>query len=208
MTSGKFITIEGIEGAGKSTAIEALCTYLGTQNREVVRTREPGGTVIGEAIRQLLLSPDMPSMHEDTELLLMFAARAEHVNKVIRPALMAGKWVVCDRFTDASYAYQGAGRGINKSRIVILEQWVLADLRPDLTLLLDVDVATGLSRAEDRGDRDRFEQEAQSFFAKIRQAYLSLAHSEPERFRIIDAGASAQNVSDQIVVSVESIMFT
>lgn len=203
MTNGKFITIEGIEGAGKSTAIDALCTYLGKQDLKVVRTREPGGTGIGEVIRKLLLSPDAPSMHEDTELLLMFAARAEHVNKIIRPALMEGQWVVCDRFTDASYAYQGAGRGIDKSRIAALQQWVLADLRPDLTLLLDIDVATGLSRARERGGRDRFEQEALSFFTTIRQEYLQLAHSEPERFRVINARVSPQKVSAQIMASVE-----
>jgi dTMP kinase len=203
---GKFITIEGIEGAGKSTAIETLCTYLGERDLKVVNTREPGGTSIGEAIRRLLLSIDNPPMHEDTELLLMFAARAEHVNRVIRPSLMDGKWVVCDRFTDASYAYQGAGRGIVKSRIAALEQWVLTDLRPDLTLLLDVDVKTGISRARHRGKQDRFEQEALNFFEKIRQAYLERARCEPERFHIIDACAAPDRVSTQILVAIESLL--
>jgi dTMP kinase len=203
---GRFISIEGIEGAGKSTAIDALCALLERHDVSVVRTREPGGTAIGEAIRQLLLSTELPSMHVDTELLLMFAARAEHINKLIYPALWDGKWVVCDRFTDATYAYQGAGRGIDKARIAVLEQWVLADLRPDLTLLLDVDVATGLSRIKMRGEGDRFEQEARTFFVKIRNEYLNLARSEPERFHIIDATVTPDRVSAQIGVAVEGLL--
>ncbi len=206
MDRGKFITVEGIEGAGKSTAIGALCAYLEQLDLKVVRTREPGGTTIGEAIRQLLLSTDLPSMHVDTELLLMFAARAEHVNKVIRPALWDGKWVVCDRFTDATYAYQGAGRGIARTRIAVLEQWVLDDLSPDLTLLLDVDVATGLSRAKGRGDGDRFEQETLTFFDKIRNEYLNLAHSDPDRFQVIDAAAAPEKVSAQIKAAIEEFL--
>ena len=206
MVRGRFITIEGIEGAGKSTAMKSLCNYLEKHDLNVVRTREPGGTVIGEAIRGLLLSTELPSMHVDTELLLMFAARAEHVNKIIRPALCDGKWVVCDRFTDATYAYQGAGRGISRTRIAELEQWVLADLRPDLTLLLDVDVTTGLSRAKQRGDRDRFEHEALNFFDKIRVEYLSLAHREPNRFRVIDGTSAPEKVRAQLGAVVEGLL--
>lgn len=204
--SGRFITIEGTEGAGKSTAIGALCGYLEGQGGVVVRTREPGGTVVGEAIRGVLLSQDLPAMHADTELLLMFAARAEHLQKVIHPALNRGEWVVCDRFTDATYAYQGAGRGILASRIGLLEGWTQGNFRPDVTLLLDVDVATGLSRTKMRGAADRFEQEALNFFDQVRQAYLDMAAREPNRFYVIDASGTPDQINAQIIAVMEQLI--
>ncbi|MEN8129427.1 MAG: dTMP kinase [Pseudomonadota bacterium] len=204
--SGRFITIEGTEGAGKSTAIGALCGYLESQSRVVVRTREPGGTVVGEAIRRVLLSQDLPAMHADTELLLMFAARAEHLQKVIHPALNRGEWVVCDRFTDATYAYQGAGRGIPASRIGLLESWAQGDFRPDVTLLLDIDVETGLSRTKIRGAGDRFEQETLKFFDEVRQAYLDMAAREPNRFYVIDAAGTPEQINTQIIAGMEKLI--
>jgi len=162
--TGKFITIEGSEGVGKSSNIAFIENYLLDAGKDVLLTREPGGTELGEAIRNLLLDAKNTAMCSDTELLLMFAARAQHLDEVIRPALAAGKWVICDRFTDATYAYQGGGRGIPDSRIAILEQWVQNDLQPDLTLLLDMPVAAGLERAGKRSAPDRFEQEKLAFF--------------------------------------------
>jgi len=198
MVRNRFISIEGIEGAGKSSVIEGLCTYLEQRGQKVVRTREPGGSDVGEAIRRLLLSPELPPMHVDTELLLMFAARAEHIHKIIRPALHRGEWVVCDRFTDASYAYQGGGRGISAGRIRMLEDWVQNGLRPDLTLLLDIDASTGLLRVRSRGLKDRIEREDLEFFDRVRQAYLQMAIHEPERFYTIDAGETPDQVDVQI----------
>jgi dTMP kinase len=198
MVSNRFISIEGIEGAGKSSVIEGLCTYLEQRKQKVVRTREPGGSTVGEAIRRLLLTPELPAMHVDTELLLMFAARAEHIHKVIRPALHRGEWVVCDRFTDASYAYQGGGRGIAADRIRMLEDWVQSGLRPDLTLLLDIDPGTGMLRVQSRGSEDRIEQEDLTFFDKVRQAYLQMAINEPERFCTIDASGTPDQVDVQV----------
>lgn len=203
---GRFISIEGIEGAGKSTAIGVLCAYLESQGRAVVHTREPGGTVVGEAIRGVLLSQDMPAMHADTELLLMFAARAEHLRKVILPALNQGKWVVCDRFTDATYAYQGGGRGIPIPRIGLLEGWVQGEFRPDVTLLLDIDVETGLSRTKKRGAADRFEQETLKFFDQVRQAYLDMAAREPNRFYVIDASGLPEQINAQTIAVMESLI--
>ena len=198
MSRGIFITVEGIEGAGKTTTIETLCTHLEHQGIRVVNTREPGGTQLGEAVRELLLSKEIPPMHPDTELILMFAARAEHLQQVIEPALDNGEWVVCDRFTDATYAYQGGGRGIPPDRIATLEQWVQGSLRPDLTVLLDLDVELGLSRARRRSIEDRFELEALSFFERVRRIYLSRAAQDPERFRIVDASHSQGQVCAEL----------
>jgi len=175
MYKGKFITIEGSEGAGKSTNIQYIKDYLDEKKINFIATREPGGTPVAEKIRDLLLDKQNTSLCEDSELLLMFAARAQHLNELIIPALQAGKWVISDRFTDASYAYQGGGRGLSWRKIAQLEQWVQGDLRPDATILLDIPVEQGMERVRQRGAIDRFEQEQLSFFKRIREAYLKLA---------------------------------
>lgn len=198
MNAGRFITLEGIEGVGKSTHLDALCASLRDRGVDVVATREPGGTRLGEQVRDLLLSERSPSMHPDTELLLMFAARAEHLNQVVLPALAAGRWVVCDRFTDATYAYQGAGRGIILERIAAIERWVQGELRPHATLLFDADVETALARIKGRAADDRFERENIVFFTRVRRAYLALAAQQPQRFRIIDANRPLDEVRRQI----------
>jgi len=195
---GRFITLEGGEGAGKSTSLEYLCTRLQASGVKVLRTREPGGTPMGERVRELLLNPDHTGMHSDTELLLMFAARAQHLHEVILPALARGEWIICDRFTDATYAYQGGGRGIEVQRICLLEDWVQQGFQPDTTLLFDLPVAQGLERAGKRGALDRFEQEQQDFFEKVRSTYLERAAQNPERFRIIDAGCEIETVQQQL----------
>ena len=195
---GKFITVEGIEGVGKSTNIAFIHKLIQTTGIDVVTTREPGGTPLGEAIRGLLLDPHYTGMNPDCELQLMFAARAEHLAKVILPALGQGKWVLCDRFTDATYAYQGGGRGIAREKIARLEQWVQGDFRPDLTVLLDVPVAIGLTRAGNRGTLDRFEQEQVDFFERVRQAYLELARTHDGRYRVIDASQPLTTVQRQL----------
>ena len=199
MARGRFITVEGIEGAGKSTHIAYLETLVGTAGHPVIVTREPGGTPIGEALRALLLGPRDEAMDSDTELLLMFAARAEHLARVIRPALQAGTWVLCDRFTDATYAYQGGGRGIPEQRIRALETWVHGGLQPDLTLLLDLPVAAGLARAAHRGPGDRFEQEDVAFFERVREGYLARAREDGDRFRIIDADGTPEEVRGRLL---------
>lgn len=186
--TGLFITLEGPEGAGKSTNREYLAARLREQGIEVLMTREPGGTPLAERIRELLLAPSDEPMAVDTELLLMFAARAQHLAQVIRPALARGCVVLCDRFTDATYAYQGGGRGLSVERIATLEQFVQGDLRPDLTLIFDLPVEVGLARAAARGRLDRFEQEGRGFFEAVRQAYLQRAQLAPERYRVVDAG--------------------
>lgn len=192
--SGRFITIEGIEGVGKSTNLAFVQARLEAVGQSVVLTREPGGTDLGEAIRGLLLDHRNDAMGDDTELLLMFAARAQHLAEVIRPAMTRGLWVLCDRFTDATYAYQGGGRGVARERIAALEEWVQDGLRPDLTLLLDVPVELGLARAGKRGALDRFERERADFFERVRAAYLALAEAEPARFRVIDASQPLADV--------------
>jgi len=194
----KFITIEGGEGAGKSTNIELIVNTLKDAGKDIVVTREPGGTEIGEKLRNMLLDSENTEMDYRTELLLMFAARAQHIAEVIQPALSAGKWVVCDRFTDATYAYQGAGRGMDIKEIAVLEEWVQAGLKPDITILLDVPVEIGLQRVELRAEQDRFEQEKLKFFDLVREAYLSMAKAEPERFRVIDAGLELEHVKASI----------
>jgi dTMP kinase len=195
---GMFITVEGIEGVGKTTNMEYLQQTITAAGRELVVTREPGGTPLGEAIRGLLLDPQYKGMNPDCELQLMFAARAEHLDKVIRPAIAAGRWVLCDRFTDATYAYQGGGRGLDSGKIAALEQLVQADFRPDLTLLLDVPVEVGLARAGNRSAPDRFEQEKVDFFERVRQAYLDMAASHDGRYRVIDASRSLARVQEQL----------
>lgn len=195
---GRFITVEGGEGVGKTTNLEYIRQALERAGLRVRVTREPGGTPLAEQIRGLLLDPHYRGMSSDCELLLVFAARAEHLSRVIRPALEAGDWVLCDRFTDATYAYQGGGRGLSQTRIHELETTVQGELRPDLTLLLDVPVELGLSRAGERGKLDRFEQEEVAFFERVRQTYLQRAAVETERFRVIDASRTLSEVQAQI----------
>jgi len=198
MNPGRFITVEGGEGAGKSTNLDFVQQVLERSGKRVVRTREPGGTLLGEEVRGLLLGHREEGMDSTTELLLMFAARAEHIHKVIRPALQCGDWVLCDRFTDASYAYQGGGRGLDIGPVRILESLVQGDLRPDMTLLLDLPVETGLSRAGQRSVPDRFEQEDLEFFQRVRGAYRDRAAAEPHRFRVVDASRTLPEVQEQI----------
>lgn len=205
--SGKLITIEGIEGAGKSTAISYIHDYLTKTEQDHVVTREPGGTKIAEEIRALLLNPDSEEiMDPKTELLLMFASRAQHLAQLILPALQQNKWVLCDRFTDATYAYQGAGRGLDMHLIALLEKWVVGELKPDLTILLDIDPVVGLSRSKQRGPQDRFEKEKVAFFEKIRHAYLERAHAQKNRFYIIDAAQSLGEVQEQLRKALEKVI--
>jgi dTMP kinase len=198
MEQGKFITLEGIEGAGKSTQMATAQNLLKNHGKKVLSTREPGGTPLGEALRALLLENATLDIHQDAELLLMFAARAQHVKQVIEPALQKGYWVICDRFTDASYAYQGGGRGIAVERIRLLENWVQGTLRPNLTLLFDLPVQQGLARAGRSHKTDRFETETEHFFAQVRNTYLQIAHSQPHRYRIIDASSSKEIVAAEV----------
>ncbi|MDX1698820.1 MAG: dTMP kinase [Thiohalobacterales bacterium] len=195
---GRFITVEGIEGVGKTTNLAFVHQLLQAAGHTVVVTREPGGTPLGEAIRELLLDPQFTGMDPTCELQLMFAARAEHLARVIRPALAQGHWVLCDRFTDATYAYQGGGRGIDTDIISRLETLVQGGFRPDLTLLLDVPVEIGLARAGNRSAPDRFEQEQVGFFTRVRQAYLEMAEAAPERYRVIDAARDLETVQAQL----------
>jgi len=196
--NGKFITVEGVEGAGKSTAIAFIKQSIIDRNKELLVSREPGGTDIGEQIRALLLDPQNQALLPDTELLLMFAARAQHIKQLIVPALNEGKWVLCDRFTDATYAYQGAGRGLEYAKIALLETFVQNDLRPDLTILLDISPELGLQRVLQRGSLDRFETEKIQFFERVRQCYLERLESFPNQYRIIDASQSKIDVQKQI----------
>lgn len=197
--SGIFLTIEGIEGVGKSTAVKFIQTYLAKIKQEVVFTREPGGTEIAERIRQILLTPDVAEpMVSDVELLLMFASRAQHVANLIKPSLDAGKWVVSDRFVDASYAYQGGGRQLDLKKIDVLTQWTVGDLTPHATILLDASPEIGLARAKHRGPQDRIEQEKIDFFERVRAAYLTRATHDKKRFHIIDATQALDVVHEQI----------
>jgi len=205
--TGRFITLEGGEGVGKSSNLAYIRDYLESAGKTVVVTREPGGTALGEQVRALLLDHRHGNMSADAELLLMFAARAEHLVQVIRPALTAGKWVLCDRFTDATYAYQGGGRGIPAERIAALEDWVQGALRPDLILLLDAPVAVGMARAGRRaGEADRFEREQMAFFERVRQTYLEQAKRFPERYRIIDAGQELVAVQARLGQELDSFL--
>ena len=205
MRPGRFITLEGGEGAGKSTQLQTVARSLTAAGIPFLTTREPGGTSRAEAIRGLLLSPgEREPMASETELLLMFAARAQHVKQRIEPALAAGTWVLCDRFTDATRAYQGGGRGLDLSQIDALAAWVHGDCWPDLTLLLDVPAAQGLARAEKRSAKDRIEQEALAFFERVRAHYLAQAAAEPARFRVIDAAPAEAAVTAQVMAAMEA----
>lgn len=204
--TGLFITLEGPEGAGKSTNREYLAERLREQGVEVLLTREPGGTPLAERIRELLLAPSDEPMAVDTELLLVFAARAQHLQQVIRPALAKGSVVLCDRFTDATYAYQGGGRGLSIERIAQLEQFVQGELRPDLTLIFDLPVEVGLARAAARGRLDRFEQEGRGFFEAVRQAYLQRAEQAPQRYSVLDAGQTLTQVQADIDALLPSLL--
>lgn len=207
MNRGIFITIEGVEGVGKSTNIEFIKQYLGNLNIDYLVTREPGGTLLAENIRDLLLSIGDDSPVELCELLLIFSARAQHIEKVIEPALKGGTWVICDRFTDATYAYQGGGRGMNAKLISELETMVQGSLRPDLTIILDLDPETGLSRARNRGELDRFEKEHVDFFMKVREVYLQIATNYPERCAVINAGNELDEVSRDIELLLKTRLF-
>ena len=198
MKKGFFITLEGIEGAGKSTMVSFIEDFLTKDGHDVIKTREPGGTKIGEQIRTILLKNENNNLTVDAELLLIFAARAQHIKEIITPALNSGKIILCDRFIDASYAYQGGGRGIDTSRINLLEKWMQSNLTPDLTLLFDLDVSIGMTRSQKRSVPDRFEQEKNIFFEKVRACYLKRAENEPDRFRIINSGLPLQKVEDEI----------
>ena len=198
MKKNLFITLEGIEGAGKSTVIDFIENFITSSGYDVVKTREPGGTAIGEQIREILLNKKNDKLTDDTELLLIFAARAQHLSEIILPNLTSNKIVLCDRFIDASYAYQGAGRGIEQSKINLLENWVMPDIKPDLTFLLDLDPKIAFERTNKRSDADRFESEDIHFFEKIRQYYLERAENEPERFRVINSELSLEDVQEQI----------
>lgn len=205
--AAKFITVEGIEGVGKSTNIAWLQQILDQRGIPYIMTREPGGTALGETLRGVLLDHRNTEMATDTELLLMFAARAQHLAQVIQPALTAGTWVVCDRFTDATYAYQGGGRGVSTSRIAELEQWVQGELRPDLTLLLDAPVELGLSRAAGRNQgADRFEREQAEFFDKVRASYLQMAEAQAQRYRVIDASQPLEAVQAQLAATMNRFL--
>ena len=205
MHSGLFITLEGPEGAGKTTNRQFLAEQLQQAGYEVVLTREPGGTGLAEKIRELLLAQHDEPVAVDTELLLMFAARAQHLQQLILPALQQGSIVLCDRFTDATYAYQGGGRGIDPQRIAILEDFVQGGLRPDLTLLFDLPVAEGMERARQRGRLDRFECEHEAFFEAVRTTYLQRAQASPERFRVINAGLPLSGVQQQLLPVLQEI---
>jgi dTMP kinase len=200
---GVFLTLEGAEGVGKSTNIEFITEHLEQRGIEYVLTREPGGTPLAERIRDLLLMVHEEPMSELSELLLVFAARAQHLDKVIEPALAAGKWVVCDRFTDATFAYQGAGRGLSIETIGQLQSMVQGELRPDLTIILDLDPEIGMQRASNRGELDRFEREQQSFFRSVRQGYLDIAAAEPERCLVIDASKPLVDVKLDLLAALE-----
>lgn len=203
---GRLISLEGGEGAGKSTLLAGLREHFDRGGLDIVYAREPGGTPVGEAIRTLVLDPAHRGMAVETELLLMFAARAQLVREVLRPALAAGRWVLCDRFTDASYAYQGGGRGVEPARIAELEYLATGGLTPDLTLLLDLPVAHGRARASQRGDSsDRIEVERDDFFERVRAAYLARAGAEPERFRVLDASRPADEVLLDARVAVDGL---
>ncbi|CAN8142369.1 Thymidylate kinase [uncultured Thiomicrorhabdus sp.] len=199
MQRGKFITLEGSEGAGKSTNLAYLAERLQALGLEVITTREPGGTDIGEKIRGLLLDPENSAMHQDTELLLMFAARAQHIREKILPAIERGAWVISDRFTDASFAYQGAARGMGFERIAEIENWVQQGFAPDLTLVFDLPIEIGMQRVASRGEQtDRFEQEQKDFFEKVRAAYLQRAEAAPRRYAVLDASQNLAAVQQQI----------
>jgi len=199
---GKFITLEGMDGAGKSTHIPTIIAALQAKGLQVVSTREPGGTVLGESLRDLLLHQ---SMHAETEALLMFAARREHIAQVIEPALASGYYVVSDRFSDASFAYQSGGRGVPPEKIEQLEAWVHADLQPDLTILFDVPVEVSVARLAGARSPDKFEQQDTAFFTRIRNAYLQRAEASPERFRVINGNQPIEQVEQALMQIIASL---
>lgn len=208
---GQFITLEGTEGGGKSTNLQFIHNFLASKGIEVIVTREPGGTEIGEAIRGILLNNDFSEMHADTELLLMFAARAQHLQEKIHPALAQGKWVISDRFTDASYAYQGAAREMGFERIALIESWVQQGFQPDTTFIFDLPVEIGMARVAARSQVtgqqiDRFESEKQAFFEKVRSAYLSRAEQAPERYSVLDASQPLSKVQQAIAHRLEAML--
>ena len=205
VTSGKFITLEGGEGVGKTINLEFICDYLQAKDVDVLVTHEPGGTAFAEKIRNLLLDPATSEpVAEDTELLLMFASRAQHIAQKIKPAIQAGKWVVCSRFTDSSFAYQGGGRGIATHHIQQLADWVHGDFQPDITLVLDLPVEIGLQRARERAELDRIEQEKKDFFERVRQAFLARAKTAG-RYHVIDANQSLKKVQTHITTVLEKV---
>ncbi len=203
--AARFITIEGIEGAGKTSCLDYLAKLLQKRAIEAAFTREPGGTSLGESVRALLLDHRFRGMVGDAEALLIFAARAQHLAEVIRPALAVGQWVVCDRFTDATYAYQGGGRALGAARVSLLEHWAQGELRPDRTLYLDVPVSVGLERIASRGIPDRFESERRAFFERARCVYLERCRAEPQRMRRIDASGSREAVHTQIAAALADL---
>lgn len=206
---GKFLTLEGTEGAGKSTNLAFIEAWLKKRGVDVITTREPGGTEIGEAVREILLDKTYTHMHEDTELLLMFAARAQHLQEKILPALAQGQWVVSDRFTDATYAYQGAARGIAFERIAEIENWVQKGTFPDTTFVFDLPIEVGMARVASRGGQtDRFEQERHDFFEKVRDAYLKRAAQAPERYQVLDASQPLESVQSQIESRLQALLET
>ena len=195
-----FLTVEGVEGVGKSTHIETIKNFLDARDIPCILTREPGGTPVAERIRELLLAVhEEEALCELSELLLVFAARAQHLERVVKPALAQGKWVICDRFTDATYAYQGGGRGLDVAIIAGLESLVQGELKPDLTIILDLDPRIGMQRASERGELDRFEREKIEFFDKVRQTYLDIAAADPERCVVIDAANDLATVSSDLL---------
>jgi len=204
MTRGTFITIEGGEGAGKTTMMDRMAAWLKARGRFVVRTREPGGTELAEKLREILLDKNTVGLTPRAELLLMFASRAQHLAELIRPALQRGETVLCDRFTDATWAYQGGGRGLPRQDIATLERLVHGDLQPDLTILLDLPVAQGLQRASRRSQSDRFEEESAGFFERVRRAYLERAEAAPERFAVVDASGPLEAVWAQVEDALQS----
>ena len=206
MIRGKFITLEGGEGVGKTTNLHFIKDYIEEHNISAVVTREPGGTPLAEKIRQLLLDNDSEAVSETTELLLIFAARAQHIKHVIEPALAQGSWVICDRFTDATYAYQGGGRNMRNSTIESLENWVQGTLRPDLTILLDAPVEIGLERARQRSAFDRFESEKTNFFEQVRRAYLLQLELNPQRIKLIKANQPLIDVQKSLIDLIQPLL--
>ena len=202
---GLFITIEGVEGVGKSTNIDVIKRYLTDKKIDFVVTREPGGTFLAEKIRELLVKSHIEENLSDlSELLLIFASRAQHLEKLIKPTLAKGTWVICDRFTDATYAYQGGGRGLDQRKISLLEELVQEDLRPDLTVILDLNPLVGLERAKRRGELDRFENEDMAFFKKVRATYLETAAADPKRCIVLDASLELSEVKSQLLKSLKT----